>query len=600
MPRLCLLLIAVLVVACSPGEDPPQTRDAEPTQEQTQEQTQAPSDETAEAEPTPQIVFDAPMPTLLPHVAAKPTTSTACPPDHLYLPGGADLTFGETDAETATTCSCDPWILRARRFGTVPPFCAAKHPFPGEGEAWADDQQFEALNYAIAQDLRTLLPRWGRRLCTWSESLFLSAGATNRRFQWGDTWEDGRCEPDPNEPKKPIGTHPRCVTPEGLVDVAVRSNWTVLDDAGAPHLQELIDPRVTPGMLVVTTANAGVGGEGFARSNYGFHFHVYPWGSYDIGDPPGHRWIDDGLRVCADPGVVVPPAREAEYAQLRARVGALSDLVALWSAPVERGVSTEAGWTSVVAGRSASCGIRDRRVHCWGSDAFDQRSAPTGDYTSVDLGWQHGCALRVDGTIACWGDDAMGQASPPEGVFTSVGTGEFFSCGQRADGRAVCWGHTELDHWQDPPDESFETIAVGDRHACGVTNGAVTCWGDNRWPSGPPPAEYHFTTLALGYEEACGVQEDGVVGCWGNMDRVPRALEMVPGKTAVASGHRMRCTLDAEGRAECVDDLKRPEMVPPDVRFASISVGYAHACGVTKEGRIHCWGGDSLGQATPP
>jgi alpha-tubulin suppressor-like RCC1 family protein len=39
---------------------------------------------------------------------------------------------------------------------------------------------------------------------------------------------------------------------------------------------------------------------------------------------------------------------------------------------------------------------------------------------------------------------------------------------------------------------------------------------------------------------------------------------------------------------------------PPTGTFASVSVGYAHACGLKADGTVACWGKDYCGQATPP
>jgi len=211
--------------------------------------------------------------------------------------------------------------------------------------------------------------------------------------------------------------------------------------------------------------------------------------------------------------------------------------------------------------------------------------------------------LRPDGTAVCWGDNSTGQSSPPAETFQTLGAGDFFTCGLTTDGRALCWGNIERETWElPPPDRRFQHVAVGDRNACGIEDGAVFCWGETRWAQGQPPAEHIFGELELGYEEACGrVVETGMVACWGNLDRIRASIPGRANQKMVSVGTRLRCTLSEDGVPNCLDDLARPGLVPPaDARFTTLSVGYAHVCGVTPEAHVRCFGGDSFGQASPP
>ena len=58
----------------------------------------------------------------------------------------------------------------------------------------------------------------------------------------------------------------------------------------------------------------------------------------------------------------------------------------------------------------ATCGVTT------GSNLVCFGEAPPnveGSYKAVSVGFEHGCALRSDGTAECWGSDERGQASPP-------------------------------------------------------------------------------------------------------------------------------------------------------------------------------------------
>ena len=74
-----------------------------------------------------------------------------------------------------------------------------------------------------------------------------------------------------------------------------------------------------------------------------------------------------------------------------------------------------------------------------------------------------------------------------------------------------------------PPAESFESIAVGDSHACGIrANGTVACWGAGTTDecggsicrqARPPPGV--FEQVTAGVFHTCAMRADRTVECWG-------------------------------------------------------------------------------------
>lgn len=91
-----------------------------------------------------------------------------------------------------------------------------------------------------------------------------------------------------------------------------------------------------------------------------------------------------------------------------------------------RAVIADTAWDAVVAGFRNTCAIRsDGALFCWGAGtegqngdgARERRSVPVevaappaGErWERVDVGEQHACATRSDGSLYCWGANAEGQ-----------------------------------------------------------------------------------------------------------------------------------------------------------------------------------------------
>ena len=234
-------------------------------------------------------------------------------------------------------------------------------------------------------------------------------------------------------------------------------------------------------------------------------------------------------------------------------------------------------FVSLVGGLGFTCGLTtEREALCWGvNDVGQLGDGNTGTdspvpvavlgghrFASIAGGGQHTCGLTTEGGVYCWGDNGYGQLGdgktgqdsdvpvPIQGAhtFASVAAGSYHTCGLTTDAEAYCWGFNtsgqlgdgNLDQDSDTPTAvqggyRFASIVAGTLHTCGLTTGQeALCWGDN-------------TTGELG---------DGTNG----------AERDVPG------------------------------LVLGNQKFASLTAGSFHTCGVTIDRTAYCWGWNGWGQ----
>jgi alpha-tubulin suppressor-like RCC1 family protein len=128
-------------------------------------------------------------------------------------------------------------------------------------------------------------------------------------------------------------------------------------------------------------------------------------------------------------------------------------------------------------------------------------------------------------------------------------------------------------------------VFAGGNHTCALTSlGEAYCWGDNTrgqlgdatTSSRSAPAHVatvmRFRTLSLGWGFSCGITAADTVFCWGDNSE---------GQLGAGSSEQL---------------TGAPQRVLTDARITTISAGSVHACGVTTEGRVLCWGANSFGQ----
>ena len=264
---------------------------------------------------------------------------------------------------------------------------------------------------------------------------------------------------------------------------------------------------------------------------------------------------------------------------------------------------------AISAGDGLTCGIRtDGAAVCWGLNAHDQISPPSGVFTSISAGFRHACGLRADGAAVCWGDAKYNRSAPPTpptGAFASISVasvGYSHTCGLRSDGAAVCWGGRNIHGEATPPTGAFASISANTSYTCGLRNdGVAVCWGLNRFGQSTPPADETFASISAGHRHACGLRADGDAVCWGYDgfgQSTPPAGETF---ASISAGTRHTCGLRNDGVAVCWGLNDHGQTTPPaGETFASISGGGSHNCGLRADGAVVCWGKNQFGESTPP
>ena len=212
------------------------------------------------------------------------------------------------------------------------------------------------------------------------------------------------------------------------------------------------------------------------------------------------------------------------------------------------------------------------------SEVFEyERVTYTGDYGKVSGGKDHTCAVDVRGGVRCWGLNGSGQlgndsetdSNDPEVVVDGDGSSN--------------------------PLLGVVQVAAGRGHTCALMEkaGAVKCWGAGargRLGDGGNAKKDHpvdvvgvggtgtlsgIVQLDAGDNHTCAVTGEGGVVCWGIGDNGRL------GNNAVA---------------DSASPVKVVEGSAPLTGIVQVSAGIEHACALTNQGGIKCWGKGQNGQ----
>lgn len=208
-----------------------------------------------------------------------------------------------------------------------------------------------------------------------------------------------------------------------------------------------------------------------------------------------------------------------------------------------------------------------------------------GSPTLIAAGYNFTCVTLTPGNkVYCWGENGFDQLGVPSTVHRSVGTtpGDMASVSPFLPEGA--------------PALLLAIPSIG-THVCAAQGSSAVCWGANNFAQAGAPASLPdsgtggfardrppvdfgvgvppVTSLATGNGFSCATFEDGAVRCWGN-----------------SSDGQLGLGTDARS----VPASAQPIDLGTGVRAERVYAGANHACVVTRDNQVKCWGSNEFGQ----
>jgi alpha-tubulin suppressor-like RCC1 family protein len=310
---------------------------------------------------------------------------------------------------------------------------------------------------------------------------------------------------------------------------------------------------------------------------------------------------------------------------------------------------------AIGAGAYHACAVLESgKVACWGLDNLGQlgdgraggndssirnpvalRAVEVLDITDavrVYGGEYYSCARTKTDEVYCWGRNHRGQLGVGNltqqllprklnlgtNTFSQLSTGENTACALLSDGNVACWGRNEFGELGAPGSANVTSPNI----VSALTDPARVSSGKS-------------ITCALARDGDAGGPGTGMFGalCWGAIGKLdgmsdnditlvktstPTYMQLAEDAQEIYVGESFACLLHADGSASCwgVNDSYQlghgdgsgsmfsvPVDLPQDIVIDTtddtkmdIEATGSHACAVTTEGDVYCWGKNNKGQ----
>ncbi|HET7809262.1 MAG TPA: hypothetical protein VFL16_01665 [Steroidobacteraceae bacterium] len=297
-------------------------------------------------------------------------------------------------------------------------------------------------------------------------------------------------------------------------------------------------------------------------------------------------------------------------------------------------------WRALAAGWNHTCAVdTNGKAWCWGEDGnfatgeWSQGKLPkhalrqipartflgaTANFVAIDTNIGHTCALTSAQDLFCWGDNSRGELGWPNTIVQGTPTATMIANGNK-----------------------YQSIVTGDMHSCAIqVNGLLDCWGDNSQfqLTGNANSAIFITVnskiplltgktvrrVAAGQAATCAENSDDNTVCWGKPTFGGSSSLSNPGFIALAGSSSTSlatevhdcglgfqncshtCLTDSGGDLFCRNWVRNVtpgqlgKMIKPwpdfGVDYTQVDVGQTHACAVTDQHDIWCWGMNDFGQ----
>ncbi len=289
---------------------------------------------------------------------------------------------------------------------------------------------------------------------------------------------------------------------------------------------------------------------------------------------------------------------------------------------------------AIVAAKHHSCALTDKGgVKCWGGNGngmigngerFGGETPTdvvglTSNVKQISASVLHTCALKTTGEVKCWGEHWYGQLGPlatsaysslPVNIpglgpgVTDVSAGAEHSCVVNMGGGVKCWGDNREGELGDGTtntslspvsvialEEPMISVAVGANFSCALAaKGEMKCWGGGR-----------NGRLGNGSEEIVNTSPVDVVGLEGNAASLPGSFLLHA--CILTNEKKIKCWGSNNGGqlGDGTSGTDEYRTTPIDVkgidaRVVDVCVGSTHTCAVTEDGLVKCWGENGFGQ----
>lgn len=271
----------------------------------------------------------------------------------------------------------------------------------------------------------------------------------------------------------------------------------------------------------------------------------------------------------------------------------------------------------VFAGMGSTCMTfpSPRTSRCWGGaeTAPPAYVFPQGDFSSYSISLSRACALDRRGDVHCSfaGMTHHAPASLLTGIDRMALDTNYLCTLKRGSGLRQCWAVTYAPSSGPPAPSTARWLDVAGALSsmCFLSpDGRASCEPRALEGIASPIERLRPGSLAAAPHSVCGITDHGDGVCWGK--RNPNVPERVPGPLArVSPVQNGFCALRVDGTIWCsrkeilagefgnAPRLPAPNPMP---LFKDFVLSDHHACGVTLDDRVVCWGGNRSGEATVP